>query len=191
MGHVPLSGQNGSAWSCMTMVIGFAALALIGVALVTATGLGFFIGRRRASKPIPRRWGERLRDEIEDSGGLTAWKRSQAPASSRPSVSLLSLAHPLAGPVETSVGAWTVAVLKDVDDGRTRRFTLRLAPVGQKEEPTSFLVRVPRGVIDVERRDTWPADLREEIARWISVKTIYRGEMIWWPVLAGEEREEA
>src|SRR5262245_45048190 len=110
----------------MTMAIGFAAaLALISLAIVTATGLGFFIGRRQTTNPIPRRWGERLRGEIEDAGGLSAWKRSQAPASSRPSVSLLSLAHPLAGPVETSVGVWSVAVLKDVDDGRTRRFMLR------------------------------------------------------------------
>ena len=64
--------------------------------------------------------------------------------------------HPLAGPVDTPFGQWTVVVVKDDDDGRMRTFTLRLlAPDASETATEVFLVRVPRTVIREERKRSW------------------------------------
>jgi hypothetical protein len=91
--------------------------------------------------------------------------------------------HALAGPLQTALGVWTVTVVKDEVDDRTRTFTLSLLPPNVRaEDAVPFVVRVPLTVIKDERPERWPADLREEIAYWISTNAIERGEMIWWPL---------
>lgn len=90
--------------------------------------------------------------------------------------------HPLGGPLQTALGVWTVTVVKDELDDRTRTFTLRLLPPNVRaEDAVPFVVRVPRTVIENERPKTWAEDLRVDLAHWISVNIIERGEMIWWP----------
>jgi hypothetical protein len=90
--------------------------------------------------------------------------------------------HPLAGPVDTPFGRWTVVVVKDEDDGRMRTFTLRLlAPEASETETEMFLVRVPRTVIREERKRTWAEDLKRQLAIWIVADMTLRGEITWWP----------
>lgn len=161
-------------------------LALVGVGIT-----GWFFGRRSVSDEERRRWGEKLRQEIEDAGGLEAWKRAkardQAPVHAVPDV-LARMAdagsedHPLAGSLLTAGGVWTVVVLTDDDDERTRRFALNLVPPNQRPaDALPFTIRVPRTVIAHERPQTWAADLRDQLAGWINTNAIERGEMIWWP----------
>jgi hypothetical protein len=94
--------------------------------------------------------------------------------------------HALAGPLQTALGVWTVTVVKDELDDRTRTFTLALLPPNVRaDDAVPFVVRVPVTVIKNERPETWSAELREELVYWISTKTIERGEMTWWPPLPG------
>ncbi len=161
------------------------ALVFVILAAAAATTIGW-IYRRQVKETHTRRWGEQLRRDIEQAGGVRAWKRQrtrQGPPTTAPEHRAIAFTkHPLAGRLHTSFGTWTVSVVKDEDDGRTRKFTLRLRPPDtEPEEAVTFVVRVPRTVIDHERRDSWPKDLRDELAYWISTDTIERGEMIWWP----------
>lgn len=99
---------------------------------------------------------------------------------------IVRVPHPLAGPLRTTRGVWTVTVVKDDVDERTRTFTLSLLPPDvNDEDAVAFVVRVPLTVIEQERPETWVADLRQELVYWISTNTIERGEMIWWPMFPG------
>ena len=93
-------------------------------------------------------------------------------------------AHPLDGIVETRLGPWMIRVLSDDVDGPVRRFELTLQSL-RGEAACPFVIRVPGSVIELERPDTWPADLRRDIAYWIGVGIIERGQIIWWPVKTG------
>lgn len=161
-------------------------LAVAGGALI-----GWFFGRRSVGDEERRRWGEKLRKEIEDAGGVDAWKLAkapdQAPVPNVPAELARAAAagsddHPLAGSLLTAGGVWTVIVLTDDDDDRGRRFALNLVPPNRRPaDAIPFIVRVPRTVITQERPQTWAADLREQLAGWINTNAIERGEMIWWP----------
>ena len=174
------------------------ALSLLGSILATATAVRWFYRRGKLEKRGGRRSGHR---DFADAGSI-AWKRAKArqqPAQSaagetnrltskadipRQDGRVLRFAHPLSGPIRTAHGQWVVVVLKDEDDGRTRRFILILSRAGTRPaDAIRFVVRVPRQVIEVERAETWPADLRTDLAHWISANVIDRGEMIWWPNL--------
>ena len=170
----------------MTLLTAMLALALAGVGVI-----GWFYGRESVKEENLRRWGEKLRKEIEDAGGVEAWKRANArgtvPAGDGPAVVAKvaragSGEHPLDGSLLTARGVWTVIVLTDEDDDRTRRFALNLLPPGSREaDVVPFIIRVPRTVIATERPQTWAADLRQELAGWINTDAIVRAEMIWWP----------
>lgn len=167
------------------------AFVFVILAAVTAATVGWF-HRRQIKQSQTRRWGEQLRREIEDAGGVRAWKRKHrrtAPAAPVLDNPILTFnKHPLAGSLPTASGVWKVSVVTDEDDGRTRRFTLRLSPAhAEPEEAATFVVRVPRAVIETERPHTWVADLRQQLVEWINaLSVIDRGEMIWWPVLPPE-----
>ena len=174
------------------------ALSLLGSLLATATAVGWFYRRGKLENRRRRRSDHR---DIADAGSI-AWKRAKArqrPGLSaagdpnqvtpkadltRPDGRVLRFAHPLSGPIRTATGQWVIVVQKDEDDGRTRRFILILSRAGTRPaDAVRFVVRVPRQVIEVERAETWPADLRTDLAHWINANVIERGEMIWWPNL--------
>lgn len=174
------------------------ALSLLGSLLATATAVGWFYRRGKLEKRRGRRSGHR---DIADAGSI-AWKRAKArqrPVRSAPGETnrlapkgdspgqdgrVLRFAHPLNGPIRTAHGQWVIVVQKDEDDGRTRRFILILSRAGTRPaDAVRFVVRVPRQVIEVERAETWPADLRTDLAHWINANVIDRGEIIWWPNL--------
>jgi hypothetical protein len=102
----------------------------------------------------------------------------------------LTSRHPLAGAVRTPLrGDWFIAVVEDSSDGRTRQFKLILTPADAKEgDSRPFVIRVPQTVIEVERPQTWAADLREELTYWIGTNVIERGEIAWWPIPPTEEK---
>ena len=97
--------------------------------------------------------------------------------------------HPLAGKVKTALrGEWAIAVVDDASASGTRLFKLILTPANVKEgDSRPFLIRVPQAVIDVERPETWAADLRDELTYWIGSNVIERGEIVWWPKPPAEE----
>ncbi|HYN06952.1 MAG TPA: hypothetical protein VES67_06155 [Vicinamibacterales bacterium] len=169
----------------MTFVL-FLAFSLVMVGTI-----GWFYGRQSVKEETQRRWGEKLRKEIEDAGGLEAWKRGKARgdvpaapvrAALAKAVPVSGQEHPLDGSLLTARGVWTVIVLTDEDDGRTRRFALNLlGPNVPEAEAIPFIVSVPRTVIATERTQTWAADLRAELATWINTNAIDRREMTWWP----------
>jgi hypothetical protein len=175
------------------------ALSLLGSLLASATAVGWFYRRGKLEKRRGRR--SAVHRDIADAGSI-AWKRAKArqePVRSaarettrlmpkadipRQDGRVLRFAHPLSGPIRTAHGQWVIVVLKDEDDGRTRRFILVLSRAGTRPaDAVRFVVRVPRQVIEVERAETWPADLRTDLAHWINANVIDRGEMIWWPNL--------
>jgi hypothetical protein len=98
--------------------------------------------------------------------------------------------HPLAGRLRTALrGEWAVAVVDDISVGSTRQFKLILTPANVKEgDSRPFVIRVPQTVIDIERPETWAADLREELTYWIGSDVIARGEIAWWPTPPSEEK---
>lgn len=153
--------------------------AVFGLALVAVTGFKLFI-RRRKPEMKGRRPKRPSSGQQSDRPPLSNPQRV-VPIRRDPSLRPPS-AHPLAGTVKTAVGHWTITVLSDRDDHRTRRFTLSLLPHARPSETKIFVVRVPRTVIENERPTTWPGDLRQELAYWISINAIERGEMIWWPL---------
>jgi hypothetical protein len=169
-------------------------VAFLAVCLILVGLIGWFYGRQSVKEDTVRRWGEKLRKEIEDAGGVEAWKKakakSEAPAPPGPVVVARAaqaggLEHPLDGTLLTSRGVWTVVVLTDEDDGRTRRFAVNLVPPNAREaDAVPLIVRVPRTVIANERPQSWAADLRNQFASWINGNAIERGEMTWWPDLA-------
>ncbi len=86
----------------------------------------------------------------------------------------------MTGPIRTAHGQWVIVVQKDEDDGRPRRFILILSRAGTRPaDAIRFVVQVPRQVIEVERAETWPADLRTDLAHRNSVKVIDRGERLF------------
>jgi hypothetical protein len=97
---------------------------------------------------------------------------------------LVATRHPLAGTLKTALrGEWAVAVVDDVSDGNMRQFRLVLTPANSKDgDSRPFVIRVPQTVIDVERPETWVADLREELTFWIGSNVVERGEIVWWPM---------
>ena len=104
-------------------------------------------------------------------------------ASGLPNRRVIPFRRPLTGRLQTALGVWTVTVLKDQQDRRTRRFTLSLlAPNVRHEDAVTFTVRVPVTVIQDERPETWATDLREDLAYWISTNVIERGEIVWFPI---------
>ena len=174
------------------------ALSLLGSLLATATAVGWFYRRGKLEKRHGRRSSH---GDIANAGSI-AWKRAKArqrpvrsaagetsrltPKGDGPGQDgrVLRFAHPLSGPIRTAHGQWVIVVQKDEDDGRTRRFILVLSRAGTRPaDAVRFVVRVPRQVIEVERAETWPADLRTDLAHWINANVIHRGEMIWWPNL--------
>ena len=168
-------------------------IAFLAVSLVLVGVSGWFYGRQSVKDETQRRWGEKLRKEIEDAGGLERWKREKAAGDAPDVPAQAKLAnvvrtsgqdHPLEGTLLTARGLWTVIVLTDEDDGRTRRFAMNLlGPNAPEADAVPFIARVPRTVIAAERPQTWAADLRAELASWIKTNAIDRGEMIWWPDL--------
>lgn len=79
--------------------------------------------------------------------------------------------------------------MEDSSDGRTRQFKLILTPANAREgDSRPFVIRVPQTVIEVERPQTWAADLREELTYWIGTNVIERGEIAWWPIPPAEEK---
>jgi hypothetical protein len=86
--------------------------------------------------------------------------------------------------LKTALGLWIVTVVKDQLDDRMCTFTLSLLPPDVcADDAVTFVVRVPKVVIERERPETWTNDLRVELAYWISTNIIEREEVIWWPVL--------
>ena len=82
-----------------------------------------------------------------------------------------------------------MAVVEDTSDGTTRKFKLILTPANVKEgDSRPFVIRVPNDVIEVERTETWAADLRDELTYWIGSRVIERGEIVWWPVRPTDEK---
>jgi hypothetical protein len=174
-------------------------IAFLAACLVAVGTIGWFYGRQSVKDESLRRWGDKLRREIEDAGGVDAWKRAKAkgappPAAPGPAVvaqaaqAVSAIDHPLDGTLLTARGVWTVMMLTDEDDGRTRRFVMNLLPPHATEaEAVPFIVRVPRTVIVGERAQSWAADLRAQLAVWINADAIRQGEMIWWPDLSPAE----
>lgn len=97
---------------------------------------------------------------------------------------MTSRRHPLAGTLKTALrGEWAVAVVEDISDGGMRQFRLVLTPADSKAgDSRPFVIRVPQTVIEVERPETWVADLREELIYWIGSNVVERGEIVWWPM---------
>jgi hypothetical protein len=135
----------------------------------------------KPTKPS-RRWGEKLRGEIEAAGGVEAWTRKKA----RKKIAIPGPApgddHPLAGSLLTKRGVWAVTVLKDETVQGTRRFRLSLSPPkARKAKPIAFGVRVPLVVITDQRPGTWAADLRAALTSWIDADALTGRERIWSP----------
>jgi hypothetical protein len=145
----------------------------------------------KPNKPI-RRWGEKLRKEIEDAGGVDAWERKKTPkkapvskkAPAPPPTPAAGDDHPLAGSLLTERGVWGVSVLKDDTAKGMRVFKLSLSPPKtQKASPIAFVVRVPLEVIHDQRSGTWAADLRDALTSWINADALTSRERTW-----GKER---
>jgi hypothetical protein len=135
----------------------------------------------KPNKPT-RRWGEKLREEIEAAGGVEAWKRNKArkkaPARKPPPGD----DHPLAGSLLTRRGVWAVTVLKDDTVKGARMFRLSLSPPKtRKARPIALGVRVPLVVITEQRPGTWAADLRAALTSWINAEALTSRERIWSP----------
>jgi hypothetical protein len=145
----------------------------------------------KPSKPS-RRWGEKLRKEIEDAGGVDAWARKKAPkkaattrkAPAPPPAPAPADDHPLAGSLLTKRGVWGVHVLKDDTAKGMRVFKLTVSPPKtQKASAIAFVVRVSLDVIEDQRPRTWAADLRDALTSWIDADALTSREKTW-----GKER---
>ena len=130
-----------------------------------------------------RRWGEKLRKEIEEAGGVNAWERRKTRKEPRvPPPAPADPDHPLAGSLLTERGLWNVSVLKDENLKGMRVFTLRLSPPKtQSAKPIVFGVRVALGVIRDRRPKTWAADLRASLTSWINADALTSRERTWSP----------
>ena len=137
--------------------------------------------RMKATKS--RRWGEKLRKEIEEAGGIDAWERRKARKGPRvPPPAPVDPDHPLAGSLLTERGLWTVSVLKDENLKGMRVFTLSLSPPKTpRSKPIACAVRVPLGVIRDRRPKTWAADLRASLTSWINADALTSRERTWSP----------
>jgi hypothetical protein len=135
-------------------------------------------------KKPSRRWGEKLRKEIEDAGGLQAWQRKKAPKKAPKKVPAPPPAaaddHPLAGSLLTKRGVWIVSLLKDDAAKGVRVFKLSVSPPKTlKARSIAFRVRVPLDVILQQRPGTWAADLREALTSWIDADALTSREKTW------------
>jgi hypothetical protein len=131
-----------------------------------------------------RRWGEKLRKEIEEAGGIDAWERRKGRKPPRvPPPAPADPDHPLAGSLLTERGLWNVSVLKDENLKDMRVFTLSLSPpkTPRGSKPIAFGVRVPLTVIRDRRPKTWAADLRASLTSWINSDALPSREKIWSP----------
>lgn len=141
-----------------------------------------------------RRWGEKLRKEIEEAGGIEAWQRKKTrgdrPTGARrphkevpvPRSAPAAHDHPLEGSLLTKRGVWAVSVLKDENVKGMRVFKLSLdPPKTQTGKPVAFVVRVPLEVIREQRPRTWAADLRAALTSWINTNAVTNRERIWSP----------
>ena len=141
------------------------------------------MGPVRMKPSKSRRWGEKLRKEIEEAGGVDAWQRRKARKEPRvPPPAPVDPDHPLAGSLLTERGLWTVSVLKDENLKGMRVFTLSLSPPKTpRSKPIACAVRVPLGVIRDRRPKTWAADLRASLTSWINADALTSRERTWSP----------